>query len=288
MKPLLIFLETTMNKILVLGATGNVGRPLVKALVARGEKVRAASRSGRAIEGAQAFAFDFADSATYEPALDGVDRVYLMLPGGYLQITELLMPLIDLAKSRGIKVVMQSVFGVDADDNNPYRQVEKALEDSETAYVILRPNWFADNFHSYWKAGIDHGQISVPAGDGKSSFIDCRDIANAAAAALTTDEYDGNAFNLTGAEALSYADAAGILSDVLGKPISYNAVTDQAFIELLTSAGVPQDYAQFLAAIYYPVREGWTAVVSDAVEKLTGQPPRSIRQYAMDHIEDFR
>lgn len=271
------------KKILVLGATGNVGTPLVKALIEKGEAVKAATRSGKAVAGAEGVAFDYADPATFGPALEGVDRAYVMLPAGYVNAKELLLPVIEAAAARKVKVVFQSVFGVDADDSTPYRQVEIALEKSGTPYVILRPNWFADNFHTYWKTGIDHGTIAVPAGEGKSSFVDARDIAASAAAALTSTAFDGRAFNLTGPEALGYAEAAKILSDVVGRPIAYQAVDDATFVGVLTGAGVPGDYANFLASIFHPVREGWTATISDAVEVLTGHAPRSLTNYARDN-----
>ncbi|MBB3609244.1 SDR family oxidoreductase [Rhizobium sp. BK602] len=272
------------GKILVLGASGNVGRPLVEALLAKGEKVKAASRAGKPIGGAEGVAFDYADRSTFSQAFDGVDRAYVLLPAGYADSKGLLLPVIEAAAARKVKVVFQSVFGVDADDSIPYRQVELALEKSGTPYVILRPNWFSDNFHTFWKVGIDHGEIALPAGDGKSSFIDARDIAASAAAALTTSAFDGQSFNLTGPEPLSYADAAKILSDVIGKPIAYRAIDDGAFVDILIGAGVPEDYALMLASIFYPVREGWTAAVTDAVERLTGTPARSLETYARDHI----
>jgi len=277
-----------VGKILVLGATGNVGTPLVKALRTQGQAVKAASRSGKPVEGAEGVVFDYADPSTFGPAFEGVDRAYVMLPSGYVNAKELLLPVIEAAKARQVKVVFQSVFGVDADDSIPYRQVEIALEKSGLPYVILRPNWFSANFQPYWKAGIDPGQIAVPAGEGKSSFIDVRDIAASAAAALTSDRFDGKAFNLTGPKALSYGEAAKILSDVIGKPVAYTAISDEAFIGILTGAGVPNDYATFLASIFYPVREGWTAAVTGDVETLTGKAPRSLETYAKDNAQALK
>lgn len=272
------------GKILVVGATGNIGRPLVAALVAKGEEVKAASRAGTPVDGAEGVVFDIADPATFGPALEGVDRAFVMLPTGSLAIKELLVPVIEAAAARGAKVVLLSVLGADADDEIPYRQAELALEREGTPWVVLRPNWFSDNFHTFWKPGIDHGVIALPAGEGKSSFIDARDIAASAAAALTTDRFDGRAFDLTGPQALGYADAAAILSTLLGKPVAYQAIDDDAFVAMLTGAGVPEAYGRFLASIFYPVREGWTARVTDAVETLTGRPPRSVESYAKDHL----
>lgn len=271
------------NTILVLGATGTVGKHVVEGLLAKGETVRAASRSGKPVAGAEGVVFDYARPETFGPAFEGVDRAHVLLASGYVDAKGMLLPVIEAAASRKVKVVFQSVIGVDADDSIPYRQVEIALEKSGTPYVILRPNWFADNFHTFWKPGIDHGQIALPAAEGKSSFIDARDIAASAIAALTSPAFDGKAFNLTGPEALSYTQAAAILSEAIGKPVAYDAITDEAFIGILTGAGVPADYAGFLASIFYPVREGWTAVVTGDVQTLTGKPPRSLKTYAADY-----
>lgn len=272
------------KKILVLGATGTVGRPVVNGLIAKGEAVRAASRSGAAVPGAEGFAFDFSKPETIAAALEDVDRLYMLLPAGYLEVKELLLPVVEAAASRKVKIVFQSVIGVDADDSIPYRQVEIAIEQSGAPYVILRPNWFSDNFHTFWKQGIDHGQIALPAGDGKSSFIDARDIAESAIAALTSTTFDGKAYNLNGPEALTYADAAAILSAVTGKPIQYTATSDQAFIDMLKSGGVSADYAAFMASIFYPVRAGWTGAVTNDVSTLTGKSPRTLKAYAEDNL----
>jgi uncharacterized protein YbjT (DUF2867 family) len=271
-----------MSKILVLGATGHVGRPLVKDLVARGERVKAASRSGKPLEGAEGVVFDIT-KPDFETLFQGVDRLFLLLPTSYIDAEGLLLPIVAAAAARKVKIVFMSVFGVDADDSIPYRQVEIAVEKSGVPYVILRPNWFADNFHIFWKAGIDHGVVAVPAAEGKSSFIDARDIADAAAAALTSKHFDGRAFNLTGPAALSYGEAAETLSTVLGRKINYQPITTEAFVTMLTGAGVPTDYAEFLASIFYPVREGWTAAVTEDVRTLTGHAPRSLKTYAEDN-----
>ncbi|UJX47387.1 SDR family oxidoreductase [Xanthobacter sp. YC-JY1] len=271
------------GQILVFAANGNVGQPLVQALLAKGEQVKAASRTGKAVGGAQGVAIDMDDPFTFATAFASVDRLFLLAPTGSLDITGRLLPVIEAAAARKVKVVLMTALGVDADDAIPYRQVELTLERSGTPFVILRPNWFADNFHTFWKAGIDHGVIALPAAEGKTSFIDARDIAESAAAALTTDRFDGRAFNLTGPEALTYGEAAAILSSVTGKPIAYTAVSDDTFVGILTGAGVPEPYARFLATLFHPVREGRTAHVTADVETLTGHAPRTLSTYAQDN-----
>jgi len=99
---------------------------------------------------------------------------------------------------------------------------------------------------------------------------------------------DGRAFNLTGPEALGYGDAAAILSAVSGRAIRYLPVDDTPFIATLTAAGMPADHAAFIAVLFHPVREGWTAAVTGDVGALTGTAPRSVATYAADHAALFR
>jgi uncharacterized protein YbjT (DUF2867 family) len=275
------------GKILVLGATGHVGTPLVAELVAAKERVKAASRRRTAVPGAEATAFDYADQSSYHAAFQEVDRMFVLMPGGYTNALALLQPVIQAAAERKVKVVLQTAIGVEVDDRIPYRQVELSLMRSGVPFVILRPNWFADNFHTFWLDGIKRGTIAVPAGDGRSSFIDVKDVAASAAAALTTDRFDGKSFNLTGPHALNYHEAAAVLSEVAGHKIIYRPVDDDTFIEQATAAGLSRDYAVYLTPIFLPVRQGWTAGVTGDVQTLTGIPPRSFEQYVADHAAVF-
>lgn len=275
------------HKILVTGASGNTGSYLVRSLVARGESVKAASRAGQPLGDAEGVRFDLTDASTYAAAFEGVNRLFLVIPSGYLNNVDFLRSVIGYAAERGVKVVFQTAFGVGHDPRSPYHQAEQFLAGTGTPYVILRPNWFADNFHTFWLQPIRHGMIAVPAGEGKSSFIDTRDISDSAAAALTSSAFDGQGFELTGPQALDYAEAAAILSQVIGKPIRYDAVTPEQFIAMLSGAGMPQDYAAHLAELFTMVPKGWTAPVTDAVQVLTGHRARSLAVYAEDNREKF-
>lgn len=277
-----------MKQILVLGASGTVGTLLVAALAAQGQQVKAATRSGKACAGAQAVRFDYADASTHAPAFDGVDRLYLVMPADNLQVEAFLLPIVRMAAARRVKVVMQSVMGVEHEPLNPYRQVELALEAAVPAWVILRPNWFSDNFHGLWAPAVAHGEIALPAGSGTSSFVDARDIAGCAAAALTSDRFDRQAFTLTGPQALGYAEAAALLSRASGRPVAYTPIDDDAFVAMLQAAGAPQEHGRMLAGLFAAVRAGQTAFVSDAVERITGKPARSLARYAADHAGAFR
>lgn len=155
---------------------------------------------------------------------------------------------------------------------------------SGMAFNIVRPNWFMQNFNSYWLGGIlSQRKILLPAGQAKASFIDARDIASVAAALLLDGKHDGKAFDLTGAQAIDHASVARALSQAAGKDITYADITPEDFKSGLLAAGLPEDYAAFLVIIMGVLKEGYAARTTDAVREITGRAPISIEQYARDH-----
>jgi uncharacterized protein YbjT (DUF2867 family) len=273
------------TKILVLGSTGNVGKALVQLLREAGETVVAGSRAA----GPGAIRFDYEDSATFGPALDGVDRVFVVTPPGHLAAHELLGPFLDEALQSVRKIVLLTAEGVQYNEEAPLRRVERRLENSGRAYIFLRPTWFMDNFHTFWLAPMrSAGLIPVPAGEARTAFIAAQDIAAAAAAALTSDEFDNQAFSLTGPEALTYAEAAAVISRHAGRTIAYQNVEDAPFIASLVEAGIPGDYAAFLAGLFGFVRQGAASQVTDGVKQLTGRDPITLEAYATQYAAVWR
>ncbi|HEY5798000.1 MAG TPA: NAD(P)H-binding protein [Bosea sp. (in: a-proteobacteria)] len=273
--------------ILITAATGTVGRHLVNRLLALGHAVRAASRTGATGKG-NSVLLDFADPATFDAALTGVDAAYLVIPTGTTDPLSL-GTFVHAAAAAGVKLVLQTAIGVDASEEIPYRKLERLVENSGTPYVLLRPNWFFDNFHHYWLRGIlDHGLLALPAGDASTSFIDARDIADAAIAALTSANFDGQAVTLTGAESFTYAQAAQVLSTVLGRTIRYETVDTDGFLAFASQAGLSGGHAQMLASIFYPVAQGWTSADSGETARLTGRPPRRFVDYVSDNAGHFK
>jgi uncharacterized protein YbjT (DUF2867 family) len=275
-----------MNSILVIGSSGNVGRALTGELVRAGERVRAATRNPsllKAADSVEPVAFDYDDAGTFAAALEGTNRVFLLGPPTPTP-HEVMIPFLEAAAGAKRKFVLMTAMGTELDDSGSLRRVERTLERSGAPFVILRPNWFMDNFHTSWLEPIRQaGVIPLPAADSRTSLIDARDIGASAAAALRTDRFDGSAFTLTGPDALTYTEAAAILSEAAGREIHYAPVDDESFIASLIEAGVPADLARYLAALFAFGRQGATALVSAGVKELTGQAPRTLKQYAQDH-----
>lgn len=276
-----------MGRILVAGSRGNVGSKLVPLLLGEKEKVKAASSKKNASSpaGAESVYLDLRVPSSFAQALEGVDRLYLMMPSGQLDLIDSVKDLIKAAALRHVKVVFQTAMGVESDNSIPLRQAEIVLEHSGTDYVILRPNWFMDNFHNYWRESIrKEGLIAVPAADGRTSFIDTMDIAATAAAVLRSDNWNGMAFTLTGPQALTYGEAAVVISRITGKVIHYKPVSGDELIQSMVKAGVNEIYARFLAGIFVPVTMGYSAAVTGSVKEITGHDPRTLEQYVTDNV----
>lgn len=269
--------------ILVFGASGVVGSELVKLLKASGHPVRVTT--SKPSEGPSSVQVNLQTGEGIKAAFEGVDKVFILSPAGYADQYKMLSPLIQEAKRRGLKkVVLMTAMGANAVETSPFRRAEIELEKSGLKYNILRPNWFMQNFNSFWIQGIlSQGKILLPAGLAKTSFIDARDISAVAARLLTTDKFDNQAFDLSGPEDLTHAEVAAKISAVSGRTVTYEDIQPSAFREGLLAAGLPADYTDFLVMIIGFLREGYSAGVRSSVKDILGREPGSFDAYARDY-----
>lgn len=278
-----------MQKILVLGSTGKVGHVLTRHLAQAGEGVRAATRQPSrfpATPGAEPVYFDYADPATYEAALEGCDRVFLLEPQPFLPAPPYtyMIPFVEVASRKNCKVVMMSSASVAFLSGDPLRSVEEVVQHSRSSYVILRPNWFMDNFHTMWIEPIlQANTLPLPAGDARTAFVDSRDVAATAAAVLRTDAFDGGILTLTGPESLSYAEVASHLSHASGRSIHYVPTDDRSFLQSLLEIGLPAEAARYLTELFVATRKGASAEITGHVQRVTDRQPRTFAEYAQDH-----
>lgn len=272
-----------MSRILVVGASGTVGSELSRLLATQGETVvKATSREPSAADQVQ---LNLVNLAGLKAAFEGIDSAFFLAPPGHPNQEALLAPLIDEAKARDLKkVVLMTAMGANADENTPLRKAERRLEASGLTYNIIRPNWFMQNFNTFWLHGIRAaGQIFLPVGTAKGSFIDARDIAAVAARLLTSEAFANRDFDLTGPRALDHAEVAGLLTQATGKTIGFTDITPDAMLQALVEAGLPKDYAAFLVLILGHFKAGYAERTTGAVQQITGHEPRTIEQYAADY-----
>lgn len=271
------------SKTLILGASGNVGSEIGKVLIEKGHEVALAT--SRQAEKDNQVHLNLITGEGLDKAFEGVDRVFLMAPPGYTNADEILKPVIEIAKKHNVKkAVLMTAMGADADPNGAMRKAEIALENSGLNFNIIHPNWFMQNFNTFWIQGILQQQkIFLPLGDSKGSFIDARDIAAVASELLVNDQWNNQAFNLTGKDVLDHNEVAEVLSRVTGKTITYEDISPEAMRENLLGAGLPKDYTEFLLLILSFFKLGYSAAVTDSVKEITGKEPISFEQYAQDY-----
>lgn len=271
-----------MTTTLVIGASGQIGSALASLLAAQGQTVRRAT--SRAPSKAGDVQVNMGTGEGLAAALTGADQLFLMAPPGFANQHELLIPAIDAAKAAGVrKVLLLSAMGANADDGIPMRRAELHLERSGLAWNVIRPNWFMQNFHTFWLHGIQtQGQIFLPVGSAKGSFIDTRDIAAVAAKLLSSDEFVNAAHDLTGSESFDHSQVAAILSQAAGRTIGYTDIPEDAMRQGLLGAGLPADYTEFLLVILGAFKAGFAERTTDTVQHIIGTAPIRFEQYAQD------
>ena len=283
-----------MSKILVTGATGTFGAAVVDALSDMGADFRVLVRDPARFKGKceDIAVGDFADQASLDSALNGIERVFLAsfdrgdMPG-------LQGNLLDAAKRQGVRHVARiSTMHVDNPNFGPimadHARGEQQLEDSGLAFTHLRPSWVLQNFFPTSSATpVRDGKIRLPAGDGPVSFVDARDVATVAAVALTEPGHEGVTYELTGAEARTHRELAEVLSTTTGKEITFENLSLEHYLSELEAAGWPALSVQSMEMLFSDMREGGQGIVTDHVQRVTNRPPLSIEDFARDYVGRF-
>jgi uncharacterized protein YbjT (DUF2867 family) len=287
--------------ILITGATGTVGSEVVKQLSAKGENiiVKAAARSAtdntfENLNRVQVVQLDYDKPDSLAVALKGVDKLFLLTPF-QSNMVDLTSNLVSEAKKAKVKyIAKQSVMGADAEPGitpgRLHRQAEKIIEESGIPFTFLRPNFFMQNFVNYYGNLIrSQGAFYTPAGDAKVSFVDVRDIAAVAVKSLFNDnQQKGRAYNITGGEALSYGQAAEILSKAVGKKINYVNVTDQDARKGMKDMSMDEWTIKSMIELFEITRAGYVSEISPIVEQVTGNKPITFSQFANDYAGAFK
>ncbi len=287
--------------ILITGATGTVGSEVVKQLSAKGENiiVKAAARSAtdntfENLNRVQVVQLDYDKPDSLAVALKGVDKLFLLTPF-QSNMVDLTSNLVSEAKKAKVKyIAKQSVMGADVEPGitpgRLHRQAEKIIEESGIPFTFLRPNFFMQNFVNYYSNLIrSQGAFYMPAGDAKVSFVDVRDIAAVAVKSLINDnQQKGRTYNITGGEALSYGQAAEILSKAVGKKINYVNVTDQDARNGMKDMSMDEWTIKSMIELFEITRAGYVSEISPIVEQVTGNKPITFSQFAKDYAGAFK
>lgn len=279
-----------MKTILVTGAGGNVGLEVLKGLLAAGARVRAATSNPDGVQKrlglkAEYAALDFTNPATFAPALAGTERLFLIRPPQISNVNKTFKPFLQQAKAAGVgQVVFLSLLGAQNNPVVPHRKIEDLILGLELPYVFLRAGFFMQNLSTTHAEDIRAGDIFIPAGQGKTSFVDARDLASVAVKALL-ENHQNQAYDLTGSEALTYSEVAEIMTRILGRTITYSNPSNYRFGKIMRERGNPLAYVLVMEALYTLTKLGQAGLVSNTFEKLMGRKPITMEQFALDYKE---
>lgn len=278
--------------VLVTGSTGTIGTQVIKQLLAHpGVIVRAAVRSPQKADGVRALGaepveFDWSRPETLRAAVQGVDKVFLLTPFSPDQV-ELAQRLIDEAKAAGVKhIVKLSAFGCEYEPGIQlgrwHRAIEKAIEAAGVPYTFVRPNNFMENLVNYYPPAPD-GNIYLPFGQGAVSWVDGRDVAAVAVAALLGSGHEGKAYPVSGSEALSMEQVAQILSEATGRTIRFVDVPEEAARGAMLGMQMPEWMVSAMMELHALNKANYASAVVPTVQEITGRAPRSFRDFARDN-----
>jgi uncharacterized protein YbjT (DUF2867 family) len=277
-----------MGTVLVLGGTGKTGTEVAKALSSRSDvQVRVASRHPIPASRANVLAvrFDWDDEATWPAAIANANAVYLVKPktaDPARTVASLLTHCRDVDR-----LVLLSEIAADKQDASADElRVEKVIEDGSSAWTILRPNWFMQNFAvpTYFGDAVrTQHSVTLPTSGQQISFVDTRDIAASAVVALLENGHEGKHYTLTGPQALTVADAVRQIGSVTGFEVSH---VDPPLNEYLTKsekAGVAASVIAYYRRVYSNIANGFDGIVTGDVTELTGRPPRSFSNFVQEY-----
>ena len=297
-------MKTKQETILVMGATGTLGGEVVKQLSSStpAVNIKAGVHSAQNVnkvkdgDKVEVVLIDYNKPETLKEALSQVDKLFLLTPD-VPNAHELASKLVIEAKKAGIRhIVKQSVMGADLEADvgtfRLHRQAEEIIEQSGIPFTFLRPNEFMQNFINFHSHFIkNNNAFYLPLEDAKVSLVDVRDIAAVAVKSLTedrSDKHNNNTYLITGPEALSYYQAAEILSSATDKKISYVNISEEEARGAMKEMGMSDWLINTISELNDYFRKGNASQVSSAVEEVTGKKPISFSQFAKDYAEAFR
>ena len=276
--------------IVITGATGQLGRHVVEALLERNVPAGEIVAAGRSIEkiadlaghGVQVRRMDYADATSVAEALKGARKVLLISGNEVGRRVEQHRTVIEAAKAEGVELVAYtSIANADTTGMKlaaEHQATEAILQESGVPFVLLRNGWYLENYTDQLPGTLAQGAIAGSAGEGRVSAASRADYAHAAAAVLVADDQAGRIYELGGDEPFTMAELAAEISAAAGTHVSYQDLPLQEYAGILTGFGVPEAFAEILADSDLGIARGDLLVSSGDLRKLIGRPATSLAE----------
>jgi uncharacterized protein YbjT (DUF2867 family) len=279
---------------LITGATGDVGSKVVERLLQRGDRPRVFVREEKKArlrfgDRVDVFVGDLAYAASLRAALEGVDALFLVNTGPQIPAQD--EGAAQVAKAAGVKHLVK-LSSMDVEQGLAigawHERGEAAIRASGIPFAFVQPTGFMSNLLAWAPSIKAEGVVRAATGDGRRAFIHSDDIAAVATKALTTREYDGESIPITGPEALSFAEVTARLGSAIGKPLTFQPISDEEARQRYAVGGASSLETEAHVSLWRAIREGRLANITDIVERILGRKPIAIDQWAMENAAAFR
>jgi len=280
-----------MKRILVTGATGNIGSEVIRFLPESSEEfeITAAVRNiGKAKEAFADFPnlnfrrFDFEEPESFAEAFRGIDLLFLLRPPHISKVEEVFRPLLESAKENGIqRMVFLSVQGVEKSTVIPHHKIERLIEKLCFDFIFVRPSYFMQNLTTALREEIlNKRSITLPSGKAKFNWIDVENIGEACAILLTDfDSHQNKAYEITGKENKAFSEVVDLMTQIIGVKITYKSVNPVWFFFRKKKEGLTSGFALVMTILHFMPRLQDPPAISNVFQNLTGKKPTSLTQF---------
>lgn len=283
-----------MKSIFLTGISGNVGSAVFEYLKSKKAKIVAGVRNINKYENQREdirfVHFDFEDPSTFSQALRGVEKVFMMRPPQITNVDGVFRPFIETCIQHDVKhIVFLSLLGVEKNPFPPHHKIEKIILQSGIDYTFIRPSFFMQNLSTTHVQDIkDRNDLFIPSGKAKISFIDTRDIGEIIGRTLIEKGHRNQKYTLTGPEAIDYEYVAKVMSEVLGRRITYSNPGLLKFRKDMIQRGIKKEFANVMMLLYLTTKLGMANHLTKTAENILGRKPYNIYDFVMEYQDVWK
>ena len=286
-----------MKRILITGATGNVGTEVIHYLREHCKEseiiaaVRNIDSAKKAFPNLPLARFDFEDERSFNPAFKNIDVLFLLRPPHISQVDKYFKPLLASAKENGIeKVIFLSVQGVEKSKVIPHHKIEQLIKQMGFNYIFVRPSYFMQNLTTTLLPEIlKNKTITLPAGKAKFNWIDIKNIGEATAILIKSfEKYQNKAYEITGTENKSFKEVTDLMSEITGIKFSFKPINPISFYFKKKKEGMLNGFALVMTILHFLPRLQKDPEISNDFNVITRKKTSTLKEFIEREIEKIR
>jgi len=280
-----------MKRILITGATGNIGLEVVHYLceldneseiIVAVRNVESAKKKFPRLSSLSFRLFDFEEQNYFDTAFKDIDLLFLLRPPHISEVDKYFYPLLQSAKNNGIeKVVFLSVQGAEKSKVIPHNKIERLIKSIGFKYIFVRPSYFMQNLTTTLLHELQKNHtITLPSGKAKFNWIDVKNIGEVSAVLIESfEKYENKSYEITGAENKNFQEVSEILSETIGTKFNFKSINPISFYFKKRKDRIERGFAIVMTILHFLPRLQKEPEISDNFNRLTGKKPTTLQEF---------